>query len=167
MCAPTLLQEETPRAAAVAGAVLKRCEEKLTVPTAQAISHFAALARAASKQHMRAAARASPGKSKAAGGDAADVRGEEDAEEDGDEELASSAPWAKTDMVHRLILEVTAVIPSVLLLLLPSLMRDMETEDVAHRQEAMELVGRLFALPVLVTASEGAYSGRQPIGRAY
>jgi hypothetical protein len=69
--------------------------------------------------------------------------------------------------IHKVILKVIEAAPSVLLLTLPTLSRDLEAEGSAVRLSAVVIVGDIFSLPTAICTSEGCVSGRMPIAKAY
>jgi len=178
------------RAAAVATAVLRRCESKLCMPLAQAIIQYWALAEAAAAKKEAGsssspaglkAGKAKPkvvakGKGKCKASKSLEEDDEDDDEEDGgvaaallaesggvgevdEEALAEAGPFAQREMLHQIIVGLAQAVPSVLLLLMPALARELEVPSAAGRASAASVLGALFALAQPVSASEGALTG--------
>lgn len=77
--------------------------------------------------------------------------------------------FAKLENVHDLLVELARVCPAVLLHVLPTVCASLERASATVRLGAAGVLGRLFALPVLITAtSEGTLSAsKQPIAKVY
>lgn len=77
--------------------------------------------------------------------------------------------FARLENVHLLLIELAQVCPAVLLHVLPALSAGLDKANAAARHAAVRVLGRLFALPVLVSStSEGALSSsKQPLARVY
>jgi len=140
-----LARPKAPRAASLAAAVLRGSEGVVLVPLAQLLNHLVVLA-------------ASPSRTAASPEDG-------DGEEDEDARLAER--YCRGTALQALVVEAAAALPALLLLVLPTLARDLEAEDVGVRRRTVNVMGALFALPPLVPPPAGSAAGPAPVGVAY